>query len=320
MAHGIDVRNGKATMAYVGDTPWHGLGQQLSAGATIEQWAEEAGLNYTIQNGQLKYTYNGAARTVPAKRALYRSDDGELLGVVGTGYKIVQPKEVLSFFKDFAEEHEFVLETAGVLFGGKKYWALAKTPLEFSMGKDKVCAYLLLATACDGSMSTIAKYTSVRTVCNNTIELAMADNKGTSVRTRHNSVFKEKDVKLELGILTNSWEQMSKTIMKLSKRHVDLDEATAFLKRVMGDPTKPEDKQPNKQNIERILTGYSTHTDIGGELKSAKETAWGLCNSCSEWVDWQRGNGADRRIEWALLGQGAMLKARVFQEAEKTFL
>ena len=30
MAHELDMTNNRANMAYVGDKPWHGLGQELT--------------------------------------------------------------------------------------------------------------------------------------------------------------------------------------------------------------------------------------------------------------------------------------------------
>lgn len=39
MAHQIE------TMAFVGQTPWHGLGNQLPQNQPIEIWAQQAGMN-----------------------------------------------------------------------------------------------------------------------------------------------------------------------------------------------------------------------------------------------------------------------------------
>ena len=44
MAHMIDTTTGTAAMAYAGQKPWHGLGQELTPGASIEEWTRQAGL------------------------------------------------------------------------------------------------------------------------------------------------------------------------------------------------------------------------------------------------------------------------------------
>lgn len=49
MAHLIE------NMAYVGDTPWHGLGSQLPKNQTIEVWAREAGMDWRIESSDVSY-------------------------------------------------------------------------------------------------------------------------------------------------------------------------------------------------------------------------------------------------------------------------
>jgi hypothetical protein len=49
MAHEIDTSKGFAAMAYIGDTPWHGLGQVIAKGASIEQWQTAAGMDFSIK-------------------------------------------------------------------------------------------------------------------------------------------------------------------------------------------------------------------------------------------------------------------------------
>jgi hypothetical protein len=59
-------------------------------------------------------------------------------------------REILEFYRDLTEQSGFELETAGVLKGGKKFWALARTGQTLK-GKDVSNGYILLATACDGT-------------------------------------------------------------------------------------------------------------------------------------------------------------------------
>src|SRR3546814_20756798 len=113
----------------------------------------------------------------PEQKVLYRSDTKAPLAVVSKRFQVVQPGEILEFYRDLTEVGGFELETAGVLRGGRKFWALARTGQSVSLkGRDRVDGYLLLATACDGTLATTAQFTSVRVVCNNTLSIALGDN------------------------------------------------------------------------------------------------------------------------------------------------
>ena len=153
MAHMLaTTASGKAAMAYVGDTPWHGLGQKLTNDASLEVWAEESGLDFMIASADVQFqtptTAWSKSQVIPydGKKVLYRADSNMPLGLVSDKYKIVQPMEVLEFFRDMVGSIAH-LETAGVLRNGAHYWALAKMDGEFSVAGDKVHQYLLMASS-----------------------------------------------------------------------------------------------------------------------------------------------------------------------------
>ena len=165
------------TMAYVNATPWHGLGNQLAPNQPLEVWARSAGMDWRIEESEVRYVTShssdtrglGAIHAFPQQKVLYRSDTKAPLSVVSNRFEVVQPAAVLEFFRDLTEVGGYELETAGVLKEGRKLWALARTGQSASLkGKDQVNGYLLLATACDGTLATTAQFTSVRVVCNNT--------------------------------------------------------------------------------------------------------------------------------------------------------
>ena len=43
------------TMAYVNETPWHGLGNRLAAGQPLEVWAERAGMNWSVEEAEVRF-------------------------------------------------------------------------------------------------------------------------------------------------------------------------------------------------------------------------------------------------------------------------
>ena len=86
-------------MAYVGETPWHGLGNQLPAKQPIEVWAERAGMNWTIEEAPVQYVVRQAGSlseicSFDDQKVLFRSDNHAPLSVVGSRYHVVQPREV----------------------------------------------------------------------------------------------------------------------------------------------------------------------------------------------------------------------------------
>jgi phage/plasmid-like protein (TIGR03299 family) len=176
MAHMIDETTGRAAIAYTGVTPWHGLGQALTPGASIETWTREAGLGYDVLESPVLYSSLASTelQSWPDRKVLHRSDTGAPLAVVSDGYRVVQPAEIMDFFRELVELGGFQLETAGALSDGRRVWALASVADAAPVvSRDLVKPYLLLGTSYDGTMATVAKFTAIRVVCNNTITAAV---------------------------------------------------------------------------------------------------------------------------------------------------
>ena len=129
MSHDLDESTGKPAMAYVGEKPWHGLGQELPPGQDIDRWVKAAGLDWDIEMLPVRYQMNDQSYVMSDRFVLARSDTQAALSVVSGDYRVVQPKEVLEFYRDLVEERHYKLETAGALDGGRKVWALARTGL-----------------------------------------------------------------------------------------------------------------------------------------------------------------------------------------------
>jgi len=308
-------------MAYVGETPWHGLGNPLTPQQPIEIWQHEAGMDWRIEETDVLYSVSGGdglhLKTNPDAKILFRSDNHAPLSVVSNRYKVVQPHDVLEFYRDLVSVGGFELETAGVLKGGRKLWALAKTGQETMLrGGDKVKAYLLLATSCDGTICTTAQFTSVRVVCNNTLQLAVSD-AVRAVKVPHSTRFDPAQVKQELGLGLSAWDRFKADIDKLAARPVHKFEAMNYLVEVLGDPSVPLAEQPNQKALNSVHALFSGGAK-GADMASANGTAWGLLNAVTEHVDrHRRARSNDHRLDSAWFGQGANIKAKAFGEAMK---
>jgi len=100
MAHDIDQSTGKPAIAYVGEKPWHGLGEELPVGQPIETWLHAARLDWELKRLPVQYLVDGVHRTMEDKFVLARSDTHEALSIVSSDYQIVQPREVLEFYPE----------------------------------------------------------------------------------------------------------------------------------------------------------------------------------------------------------------------------
>lgn len=346
MAHQIEQ------IAYVGETPWHGLGNQLSPHQPIEVWAEQAGMDWRIESSDVSYmaqNERGQSIIMPyeEQRVLYRSDTHAPLSVVSQRYQEVQPKQILEFYRDLTEQSGFELETAGVLKGGKKFWALAKTGQTSALkGKDVSNGYILLATACDGTLATTAQFTSIRVVCNNTLAIALKGQNSSAgvVKVPHSTKFDAEKIKQQLGISVRAWEDHMYEMKQLSQRKVTQTEAAAYFDAVfnntsLGVPeqedgiiqfyrnvamqaqsnnpaTKADNKtEPNGRAMSKVMTMFNGQ-GRGAELSSAKDTAYGLLCSITEFADHERrAMSQDHRLDSAWFGAGAGLKQRGLEQA-----
>ena len=333
MAHELDIRNDVASFAHVGEAAWHGLGQKLAEGASIDEWQTQAGMDWMIKRAVVRYaTGHGqgadAWRSMDDRHVLLRSDTGEALGIVSDEYKVVQPRAVLDFFNTTAMQQGFTLDTAGVLFGGKRFWALAKIDADAVIvdPTDKVGGYLLLVTSADGTLATEARFTSVRVVCNNTLGFARGERGTQVVRVKHKTKFNANAVQRDLGI----GEQFNDFILDMRRladtamREAETVLATAELfnpgarelaRGNADDKAKFKDIVESKK-VSRVLELALNNKARGAYLDGVRGTAWGWLNAVTEYVDHEaRARSADNRLNSALLGAGDAVKMKAQEVA-----
>ena len=335
MAHELSIRkDGKAEMAFVGETPWHGLGQSVTKGASIGVWAKEAGMDWQAEEAKVYFGDQEDAdadlQEAEGYKMLYRSDSGHQLSIVGEDYQVVQPIDVLEFFRDMTEQGGWHIHTAGVLREGRKLWAMATNGESADVSKgDTIKRNLLLATSLDGSMKTVAMETSVRVVCANTLSMALGKNVKGQVATSHRTAFDPNLVKRALGVNVDNFKLFMDRAKELADTPVKLDQARDILRTLfkveeqaklgpklawLGDLSQvsiePEAKDP--RSIQTILALFEG-AGMGAGLKSSKGTAWGLLNAVTEHVDHGMGRSDDSRLDAAWFGKGANIKQQALE-------
>lgn len=321
MAHAV------RQMAYVGQVPWHGLGNPLTENADMDTWVREAGLDFTVRRSPIQFEHKLAdldptMQTMPDQFVLHRSDDATPLGLVSSRYHIVQPAEVMDFFKSLTDIGGFQMETAGTLYDGKRIWALARVndgaPI---IGQDTVMPYLLLATSYDGQFSTTAQFTAIRVVCNNTLtwSLHMADKTAQNsygvVRVPHSIKFDASSVRTELGIATTQWEQYSARLKRLAQIELSERQARDILDVMFKDDQKDMDEIRQTRAYRKVISLFEGAA-IGSNLAEGR-TGWQMTNAFTEYFDHHRGYNQSARLNNAWFGPGRTAKAKVLDLIEQ---
>lgn len=324
MAHELSFIDGKAEMAWCGEAPWHDCGSELVVGSPIEVWLKAAHMEWEILRTAVEYKIPTDSIDVPFehmlfadKHVLYRSDNLRPLSVVSPTYNIVQPYEVLEFYRDLVGLADMQLETAGVLFGGKRFWALANTGRMAELkGDDTIKGYLLLSTSCDGTMATTARFTSVRVVCNNTLSIATQQN-ASVIRVPHRGLWDPDQVKKQLGLIDNSWSIFKDQITRLSETVSERDQVAEYLVKLFGDEDIPVDEQSPAVAAKCAgVWDLYTNAGKGAHMASAEGTWWGVVNAVTQTIDYHtQHRTTDARLNNAWFGQGNNKKTEAFELA-----
>ena len=313
MAHELTTnQDGQVEFAYLerDGLPWHGLGQAMPMGASIEEWRKQAGMDWRIQRSKVRYAVSRDESAVFEEMAdqhvLFRSDSKKALGLVSEKYKVVQPSEVIEFFRDIARAGGLELSAAGTIFGGRRFWATAKIgEASPTSVRDKIGGYLLISTSADGSLATEVRRTTVRTVCSNTLAMAM---KGApaSIKVSHKSVFDPAAVKDFMGLNEAAWEAFKHQVVRLANKPVVLEAAEQMTADILGGG----DKVYATAGYNKILDLFQGQAK-GSDFDGVNGSAWGYINAVTEYADWfSRARTHENRFVSSQWGQGADLKQR----------
>lgn len=319
MAHDLiaDAKTGVVPFAFTGtrEAIWHGLGQELEAGKSIEEWVDAAGFDWNIKTSPAYFDgCDGEKLEFPGKMVLRRSDNNNPLSIVSNGFKIVQPKQVLEFFRDLTERHGMQLSTAGILGDGKKFWALADMGKEIEItAGDKVRGQLLLTSSADGQQSTTAKFVSTRVVCANTLDVAMRGT-GKMVRVTHKKEFDPEQVKIDMGLVDKSWDAFVGNLKKLADKPMDDTQLRQFVATVFYDAKR--DAAEQTWGVERLVESIITKAKAGSGADMHRGTRWGALCGVTEALthcDTARMSPQNRFME-SYMGVNAQAKSNAFLE------
>ncbi len=321
MSHNLMIENGRASMFYVEETPWHGLGTRLDGPATAKEAIQAANLDWKVSKTPVFTTVSGNRLVVPDTFAVVRHDPlhSPVLGVVSKDYTPMQNDEAFGFFDPIVGEHAAVYHTAGALGQGERIWLLAKLPGQIRVvGDDVADKYLLLANSHDGKGSIQVKSTSVRVVCQNTLTLALG---GTdSFRLIHTPDVKHrlKAAGQLLAQVRTRYDTMEQALQAMARISIDQARLQEYLTEVFPDADPTDEAAVSRVKRSRQWSGYFFDQGRGNRLPGVTGTLWAAFNGVTELLDHRRTRQSPhQRLTSLWFGDNYRTKARAFALAEE---
>ena len=256
------------SMFYVRETPWHGLGTKVLEAPASKDALQLAGLNWRVMQEPI---YTAMEELVDGYKANVRDSDRKVLGVVTDRYRVIQNDEAFAFTDELLGAG-VKYETAGSLQGGRKVWLLAHMPHEYIISGERISPYLLFSNTHDGSGAIKVALTPIRVVCQNTLNLALANAKR-SWSMIHTGDIKEKmqEAKDTLFLAENYMDELGKEFEALRMKKLTDKQVMEYIEILLPieDGSTPQQEKNMKRLREDMKIRYFDAPDLQGVGKNA---------------------------------------------------
>ena len=316
MAHEVE------TMAYAGETPWHGLGVRVPSTLSPEEMLKVAGLDWRVDKFPSWFEYEDSHGNTIRKKtgdsALVRLTDMRVLSTVSDNWMPLQNHKAFELFDEFTKAGDMEMHTAGSLKTGKFVWALAKVRDGFRLfNGDEVESYLLLTNPHKYGHKIDIRFTPIRVVCNNTLTMALKGRDDVTMSATHHSELDLNMVKETLGLAKKKMTDYKEAAEFLgSKKAAKNDVLEFFLK--LFPASEGSLKSANDNIANRIaLPGHRAMALIETQpgANYAAGSWWPVLNSVTRYLDHEAGRSADTRLHSAWYGAARRTKIKALNLA-----
>lgn len=294
-------------------------------GMTMQEAIAHANLDWRVTTEPVLYLHNGEMKADSQYYTNIRQDTGRILGVVGSGYRVIQNSEVAEM-ASVINGHSVSIETVGNLYGGERIWFLMRGD-SFNVGKkdDEVRPYTLLTNAHNGKHTLSVLPTSVRVICENTLNAALRGSK-MSISIKHTGNIQSRIDSLIDGIefFRNQTMKLKEQANVLANREVTTDFVQTFWTNVYISQfgkihDNPVNAQQSEDNDKAVSTMIKWSNTFDSESRIVGTNLWTAANAVTNWLDhdqiYRGNNKSDNRFDDILFGDRAKAKIRVMDYA-----
>lgn len=268
------------TMMFVGrERPWHGLGTMVEEAPDSREALIAAGLDWDVVQRPV-FTQDGVK--VPGYFANVRQQDGSILGVVTSRYKVVQNRDAFGF-TDALLGDGVRYETAGSLMGGRKTWILAKLPTKYIIQGEQILPYLVFSNTHDGSGAIKIAMTPIRVVCNNTLNLALdTADRSWSIHHTGDIAAKLEDARETLFMAEDYMNELGKGFEDLSRKRLTDAVVDEYIKELL--PIADDASETTEKNILRLRKDVATRYFDAPDLQGLRKNGYRFINAVSDFA------------------------------------
>lgn len=322
--HELEIIDGQGSVFSVNEPMWHGLGQILTEAPSLDEAVTIARAGYQVGLKPLYTAHHhadGHAMEIDqcvTHKATYRKDTGQILGIVGPRYSVIQNADALkAAMGPFLEAGALSLETGGVLRDGQRCWFQARINVDPKdvVDGDTVEAYALLANSHDGVMATRWGFTPQRVVCQNTLSFAIGNRGSQLVKVMHRGdVAKSLESLSEvMDLARREFSASVEQYRQLAATSCNAEDLARYVRRVFTPEKDENDDKAAKVTIPKIVRLFEEGR--GADIPGVRGTAWGAYNAVNEYLGYERGNDQAVRVDSMWFGDSATLNRTALQEA-----
>jgi phage/plasmid-like protein (TIGR03299 family) len=300
---------------FVRQPAWHGLGNVLDYVPNPLEAFESSGLNWRVNKCPLFADTPDERRVKTPYYGIVRDSDDAVLGTAKGRWVCYQNEDAFAWTVPLVESGKWEFETAGSLKGGERCWALLKQNEVEIVPKDILRQYLMVCWSHDGMTSNFIQPTSVRVVCNNTLNMALREEGVSRMAVRHSQfVVMKMDAIRELYLETAAqFDSQVQAFRKLAKKKLSKAKIEAVLDELfpIGET---EGKALTYAANRRELVEDAVIHGSGIQEHKLEGTAYGVLMGVTEAVEhFLGGNKITDRGENIMWRQGRVLSDKAFE-------
>jgi len=319
MAHEMTEND---TAVYHKERAWHGLGNVVDYTLSLNTALRESGLGWGVEKTNGISTHG---IWTDEYRGIVRTDTQQVLGIVSPQYQVVENEEVFrlaEYFSDVA-----TVESAGSVQDGRKCYLLLNQDSFDASTNDTVERYMALFWGHDGKSSIVLKPTSIRVVCKNTMDMALAEGTKNKMTIKHHGDMdaKMQEAKDIIAEYKNTGNLFRNCVSVLAKRPASHDTLRRFFFEVYqmmeGEiPTRPVTPEEEKSHAKAVAAIGTWDNTFERESDDNPASMWLAINAVTNHIQHKqaaRGRQATvaSRAYSNLNGKGSDISRKVMQHA-----